>query len=445
MATLNPAAQTSISQASPAAIAQAFGGLSMNFAVNHWLSPLNLYRVDCIANIKAALATGGPGINSGDLSQYIAASAPLHCTDGWTFLARSLDCYVNGSPHQAAHFAYYAELRAAMSILAARGIGIFDKQHFIVDANLDCIQIPQRLDTHQFAWLALDTWAQAPMTGEAVLDLFVVSGQTIKDWFLNRPGSPVATSIAKEWLKEWGLDLSILGQDHLLRNISSYRPNEFSPLDTDARASSTFLRDLWSLFEPSATRFEKLDSELLRVLIKKTFAATGFTPTGRSGRFRSHIDDIVAAVGISDIEREQFRRFFQSEAASPQLLSSAETLGPTNDPTAHQRMIARAALLLRVASGFSARLIAGAPFALTDLTFWTSPLAERRAFWSPGAELSDFADLWQDVSLAVDDDREWIRQRAPGPIAMHEWRQERAEVVRPLSECDRVGLWGLQR
>ena len=441
---LTPNAKLALDQASIVEMDTVFAGLQTNFVGNEWLSAANPYRSDCVNKIFTDIAAGG--VNSPNLAQYIAASGPLHCADGWTFLARSLDCYINGSPHQAAHFAYYAELRAAMSILATQGIGVFNNVHFIVNGAGVCVRVPQSMGTHDFTWAALDHWTKNPSSGEAVLKLFTVSGATIFEWFQNRAGAPVAGSFASNWLKEWGLDLSVIGEDHLIRNSSSYRPNELAPLASDARACSAFLRELWTLLQPSTTRFETLDRHLLRMLVKKTFvSSTGKKASWLSLSFRAHVSPMLNALGMADSTRKEFQKFFGTRSPEPELLTKAEALGPPNEPNAHERVIARAALLLRVASGCTAQLIDRAPFTTEDLAFWTSPLAERRAFWSSGSELSNLSDLWQDVADAVEDEETWMQSRPPGTIEMYDWRSQREGVIRPLGECDRVGLWGLVR
>ena len=432
-----------MAQASSVRIAAVFSALSANFAAGRWLTPTNVYSADTVNQLKADLATAS--LHHGDLADYIAASAPLHCSDGWTFLARSLNCLVNGSPHQAAHFAYYAELRASMSILASRGIGIFANQHFVVDATGICKKVPQEFGTHKFAWDALDEWAQSNDSGLDLLSLFNVSGLTFAQWFQSAPGLSVVASQAATWLKEWGLDLSVLGKDHEIRNLGSYRPNELSPLSTNARDCSQFLRELWSLFEPSTGRFEFLDRELLRILVRKTYTNTGYPPSARSKFYRTHLTALFSPLGLSPQQQERFRKSFASAAPYPSLLTKAEALGLPDELTRHERVIARAALLLRVASGFATQLLNMAPLSVSNVAFWTSGIGEKSAFWSPGTPYADFIDLWQDVSDAKSDEEAWMASQPAGNISMYAWRSQRSEILRPLCECDRVGLWSVQQ
>jgi hypothetical protein len=68
------------------------------------------------------------------LAQYIAASSILHCADGWSYLGRAINCLLKGDPHRVVHLAYYAELRAALSLLASEAIGVFSRNNFVIDA-----------------------------------------------------------------------------------------------------------------------------------------------------------------------------------------------------------------------------------------------------------------------------------------------------------------------
>ena len=56
-----------------------------------------------------------------DLTEYIGASTLGHCFDGWSYLGRATEAELAGDPGSARHLGYYAELRAAMSLLGRRG------------------------------------------------------------------------------------------------------------------------------------------------------------------------------------------------------------------------------------------------------------------------------------------------------------------------------------
>ena len=444
MDALSHAMQVEIPRASPAGVATVFNQLSANLAAGLWLADTNQYKTDCTERIKQDLK--GAGINGPHLGEYIAASIPLHCLDGWTFLARACDAYSCGSPHQAAHFAYYAELRAAMSILASQGIGVFDKHHFTINANGVCQQLTGEKATHSFVWRAIESWAGRVDSGSKLLRLFVVSNETLYDWFDGHPGFDVAATAARDWMRDWGLDLKNCDSDRDIRNLASYRPNEFSVWNSDARTCSAFLQGIWELFEPSvSSRFEKLDSQLLKRLIQRVILSQidpGVPSTQEQATRR--LDAILNSLSTNDPERSRLRKLLTSTIGLPTILQKADRSSQPIDTDVHECAMARAALLLRIASGFSAQLIDNAAFTAVDLEFWTTACAEARGFWRPGENLP-LIELWEDVSAAFSEERAWQAQRSGTAISMYDWRTDRQAAIIPLAECDRAGLWSLQR
>lgn len=113
-------------------VVDTLGGMRRYIKANRWVSKTNRYSSNPIAKIR--LDNKVRTIKEPKhLSQYIAASSLLHATDGWSYLGRSLLSLLRGDPHRCRHLAYYAELRAAMSLLATEGIGVFRNRHFVIN------------------------------------------------------------------------------------------------------------------------------------------------------------------------------------------------------------------------------------------------------------------------------------------------------------------------
>jgi hypothetical protein len=172
------------------ALRDAFDGLRIHFARDRWVGTKNAYGRN---TVKALWRHTQPGssIKSKHLSQYIAASAPLHCADGWGFLGRAMEAHAHGDRETSIHLAYYAELRAAMSLLASEGIGIFDDRHFVVKSDGNCEYIgtmPMRarwrghLRTHNVVWLALEHWAELKRSVEILAEFIQPNGIPLEDW-----------------------------------------------------------------------------------------------------------------------------------------------------------------------------------------------------------------------------------------------------------------------
>jgi hypothetical protein len=120
--------------------------------------------------------TNSAAISPSSLAEYFAVAAPTHCADGWGYLSRGFHSYLIGDPHSAWHFAYYAELRAAQSILSASGCGAFNSWNCCLDASGN-IQILSKHPTHVMVWLALEYLAgNSPSASAGVAAAMTILG-----------------------------------------------------------------------------------------------------------------------------------------------------------------------------------------------------------------------------------------------------------------------------
>ena len=99
---------------------------------SEWLVPGHLAADGQLPRSWAQVASAG--LTSAHFVEACAVSGPNHCVDGWSYAARSISALLAGDLHATRHLAYYAQLRAALSILAGLGVGIFNKINFIVNA-----------------------------------------------------------------------------------------------------------------------------------------------------------------------------------------------------------------------------------------------------------------------------------------------------------------------
>lgn len=251
---------------------------------DRWLNISNRYRVTATKTYDVDLSLSS--VDHAALIEYISASAPAHLIDGWSYLARATDAILRGDLNAAIHFSYYAELRAAMSLLACEGIGVFNQKHPIIDqggVSTSPIRYitdkwnkttkkfsSQRAGTHKVVWPLLHHWGSLKRAADLIEELVAPDGYTLRQW-LNALGVPTPTkAISKQWLTAWGTDLTRLNEDHDSRNMASYRPSEFrlAPAPTAPHAIE-FVSDLWKLFEPTiGGRFPQLEKELLKRVVR---------------------------------------------------------------------------------------------------------------------------------------------------------------------------------
>lgn len=110
---ISKAIKATLRKASRKSVEDTYGHLKTHIKSKKWIGTTNRYRLKCtVALFKDTQP--GKGINSRNLAQYIAASAPLHCADGWSVLGRAIDSHSRGDFDASRHLAYYAELRAAL-------------------------------------------------------------------------------------------------------------------------------------------------------------------------------------------------------------------------------------------------------------------------------------------------------------------------------------------
>ena len=126
-------------------IVMSLGSLKSYWEKGRWLGANNRYKQETSKQVKADAG----GFTDSNLTEYIGASTLGHCFDGWSYLGRATEAELAGDPGSARHLGYYAELRAAMSLLAGDGIGIFNNSHVSVNGSGDVLELrKRRWDTH---------------------------------------------------------------------------------------------------------------------------------------------------------------------------------------------------------------------------------------------------------------------------------------------------------
>jgi hypothetical protein len=360
-----------------------------------------------------------------------------------------------GDHDAARHLGYYAELRAAMSLLAVEGIGVFDKKHVVVGERGRCLRMPRRPNgspqplwpaTHVFVWEGLEEWVSAPTSAGRVLSLISAGGSNLEEW-MNHVGTipGFMGQLAKDWLLGWGVDISQLADDRDARNLSSYRPTSFTTGRPETAAVvSQFVSALWRLCEPTQQNpFSRLDRILVRASLHRAFkAANGYAPSRANKRFSRFINQqVLAGLQPAVTPGVDWSLFLTDLSAEPVdvLLLASRRDRPTSASHALQ-VASRAFLLLRISTGLVERLISTlAPGAIADLEFWCTEIGEDRALWVPNARPAS-VDLWIDTQDALDE----VEQGAAQIDSYHALWRILARAAQVLTSWERVCLWGLR-
>lgn len=311
----------------------------------------------------------------------------VHCFDGWSFLGRALEAEMAGDPDAARHLGYYAELRAAMSTLASQGIGVFDKIHIVVDDSGDCLDVRRAGPTHRFVWLALEHWA-SDKAYDVLFKIVGLSGIPLATWLEQfHPAGSGVRPLAVDLIKRWGLDLRLLAADREDRNIASYRPTAFvssGPREIEMVAQT--VAAFWKLCRPTeSSLFDGIDLLLLRHSLEFVFSRSH--PRGRGRwqaprQYEQRIGKMLSGVGLSNAGIFR-KRLLDSHEPGRELLSDAGKRGSPDDIDRSKQVLARATLLLRVATGCAKELLAetGAADARDLLGFWWSSPSVNRRLW----------------------------------------------------------------
>lgn len=421
-----------------------FDRLKVYLDRDRWLGSGNRYASNCVDRIckdyrldpKTKAITND--IVDKQLAEYIAASAPLHAIDGWGFLGKAIVSHSIGDIEACKHFAYYAQLRAVMSLMASEGIGIFDKKHFAIknaDGRTSSLGSPRSGHTHEFAGLQFKSWAKSKNSGKLLEQIIRPRGLPLEEWF--KEISPTKINwLAQDWLEHWGYDLNKFKKDQGARNRASYRP---TVLDRDLRyrtASVTqdsldLAEAIWRMCIPDGVGSFNLDLHLMRASWDEYSQTIGSTPT------RAEREVILSNLGILQPELGNLIDFFE-RATFPVdsiVLTEARKKGSPEEVNYHSQMLCRATLLLRIATGASASLISQAGFKKRDLKFWSDFVGENYGLWETG-DVDPIVDIWTEVEEALRD----LNIKAPTIDNHYKWRSELAREVLILSGCERIGL-----
>lgn len=401
---------------------------------NHtWFPRGNRYVPSASARVEQESNVVAPG-NAQDFVQYLASSSFTHCADAWGYVGRAIDGILRGDLPGAVHLVYYAELRAAISLLASEGIFVGNMDHFVVDSTG-----PQefkrqgggRAGTHKFAWQALHAWTDGPRAQALFGEVVRPGGETFANWVAPLT-SNAARAVIGELFKLMSLDLVEFDQDHRRRNTASYNPGRLDPMDLSVGATRDLVTEVWTALEPGpGSAFPALDDALLPDLLHSIFDAVKpraawkdwveqLAPTSQNGT--ALLAKLQASTGGTS-----------SAGLMGAMYNSASS---DTDPRSFLRpMLARTVLLLRLATGSAISLLRESGQTAAAVRPWIDSLATARGLWPNVGTLDDPHDLWADIELALDE------ARSAGVGSLHELLDGLTTGMRVFGQGERVPVW----
>ena len=377
-----------------------------------------------------------------DTVDVLAATAPCHCMDGWSFFSSAMSALIFGDTHSARHLAYFAQLRAALSLLACNGIGIFNTINFAVDINrgrhrLDSNPVKDRgMGTHVAVWNVLQEWISIRSSTKLFLDSIVFQGVSVAECVDAISPSLNKGLVVDEIFKTWGVDLEHAAHEREARNVSSYAAHALNPVPSDLHTRLELIKDLWYMLEPEGNGgFHDFDRFLLRKLLEMVFDKQQKL-LQRSQSWDSSYSDLDPMI-------QQFLpRDFLERVAEPDDHVLFDYASDNSTPSLVHSMICRAVLLLRVATSVvqTALIEAGFDPHWDKMQPWLDSSAIRRGFWSQGNHPEEVSELWVDVALGLVDLEELIEKN---PLDQREFVESINSEVHYLSQTERAFMWSV--
>lgn len=361
--------------------------------------PVNLCTQDDIRQGFATFApraanSGAPLISETDATtaspMTLAAESLAHSTEGWRYLSSALTALLANAEKQAVHFAYYAELRAAISILASHGLRVRQPTSTYVESNgVEARPLWLKESTHTLVWALWKEWA----TTNPAEDLFLGGLRVHPSVSLRAFKDAIAQVSVSTNLTTWARDLHF-DNEKRARNDASYEAlHARQPFTFMASEDFAFVRSLWELAEPTGVGLT-FECQLVRWMLEKgaddeersTLDSGG--PPGAGERWIFNVlASIEHSTGVSNAE---LKTVLSLDEPSSQVFAYAfdTAVGPRN-------IVARAFFLLRLSmlpltSAFS-------QYPATLAKQWLREWLEHCGLFDPASGI-DPADIWADFS-----------------------------------------------
>jgi hypothetical protein len=438
---LSPRDKSAIRRSARSDVELTLGGLQRFVKASKWIGADNRYSHDTIKRIQADLRKSGRLRSPRQLAQYFAASTILHAADAWSYLGKSISCLMRGDPHRSRHLAYYAELRAALSLLAGEGIGILQNQHFVFDGRNSVARLQTGQPTHQVVWNCLECWARQRKSGDLFARIITPYGRRLDEWLAPLGGAKIIAPQARAWFRHWGFDLKALANDRNARNVSSYRPDGIpSTWIVQASEILEFARNVWISLEPSANSvFEIVDAHILRLALESAFR--GIQPTEG---FKNWALTAASYEGLPPEIERYWLQFLTREVDKEDICIFPYSREPSEgEQTSHFGIISRATLLLRVASGSAAELMRRAGLSASAIAFWWESFGQARGLWENKIEPEAAIDLWADVAPLLEEIAAFQAKYQVSDQTFYRTERELGSALVGLGCCERIALWSL--
>lgn len=404
-------------------------------------------------HVKNAYSSLGPITNFSDVliptavpppaaSDELAAEQTVHLCDGWRYATSAISAFLRNAQAEAIHYAYYAELRAAMSLYAGTGIRIRQGQNYYVDnagtkhpINPAGKDEKMQLRTHTIAWELWERWVKRSDVSDLVQNGLRISPAVSLRTII--PG--LALFSTEDMVLKWGSDLLADPKaDKDERNIASYLPTHATkPLSRMSTDDVEFILALCNLLLPAASGLRNslaFDAILIQWLVQTAIESkVPDTAPDRAAKVEEErvrmIDELSASTGegkelLSEllIEPDEVQASIFTHAASP--------------ATEPRNVISRAIFLLRLATLSVEANLATSP--ASPVAAWLLNWLDHIGIRSCTSTVAP-SDLAEDLQIAIDSHRTTSFGKLPSEL----WEDPHARNTYIISRADRSVAWSV--
>lgn len=337
--------------------------------------------------------------------EYISSAGILHLYDGWCYLGNALRALVKNEPFVIGHLAYYAELRAAMSLLASMGVVNFGEETFCVDKAMRIRRIPSLggdiKGTHKVVWKRLEDAFSTQMRPPEFMklhELFQIEGLSLEEWVNGLSGGCSGLSIVSGYIKEWGIDIKNYDGDRKARNKLSYDISFYQKNQRNTHEEVVaWLSDFWSCFESIGAKNFLIDYYMLWVILQSVRKAKNWDEKA----YKTKLEEFLRTTSMSESSRDRCVAILtRTPGQFGQLLSLSRTFALTSNRY-YLHIMSRALILLRIATIACGDAFKNAGLRAADLTWWINGGGKEKGLWNEIPE--DFSTLYEDVENALEE------------------------------------------
>ena len=359
----------------------------------------------CITSMYSNL---GPVVSYSDLLindqnnpiKVLAAEHIIHMIEALRYFSSAIYAYMNNEGYHAIHMAYYAELRAVLSLYAGSGIRTekIDLPHehpYFISKDGRKHFYARFVETHRFASMAWNEWILRSDAQELLWDSIYL-----------RPGVSLRcfkTYLAlanPQLLQSWGFDLVQIEKDRAERNSVSYqaywRYRSFTKMDC---THVKFARELVKLFirSESGLFFDKVLVQYLVNDIIRSMVDGNDGPEDINTKFNNKRDELIREVSrCSGVEEDSLRVYLENEtAATLDIFDKAK-----EQSVCIENILARTAFLARLAMLSVNKNITFS--GNQHIKSWIRNWLEHCGCWEPTTD-EEIDDLETDFREAIDE------------------------------------------